>query len=69
MSTGRHTFKHTEATRLIRATEAAGLKVKGVTIKDGKPYCVIEHDAPDTDANNPFDAEAEKLRKGTKAPA
>jgi hypothetical protein len=67
MSTGRHSFRHTEAARLIRATEAAGLKVAGVTIKDGKPYCVIERDVA-ADANvNPFDAEAEKLRKGPKA--
>ena len=35
MSAGKHTFKHTDAARLIRATEAAGLKVKGVTLKDG----------------------------------
>jgi hypothetical protein len=35
MSTGKHTFKHTEAARLIRATRAAGVKVTHVTLKDG----------------------------------
>jgi hypothetical protein len=64
MSTGRHTFKGTEAARLIRAATAAGLKVKGVTLRDGKPYIEVDQeDAPAVDAN-PFDAEAEKLRKG-----
>jgi hypothetical protein len=49
MSTGRHAFKSTEAARLIRATKAAGLPIKGVTIKDGKPY--VDIDAPADDAN------------------
>jgi hypothetical protein len=44
MSTGRHSFKHNDAARLIRATEAAGLKVKGVTLDGGKVTVLI--DAP-----------------------
>jgi hypothetical protein len=35
MSSGKHTFKHTDATRLIRATIAAGLKVRHVMLQDG----------------------------------
>jgi hypothetical protein len=35
MSKGFHSFRHNDAARLIRATEAAGKKVKGVTLKDG----------------------------------
>jgi hypothetical protein len=45
MSTGRHSFKHNDAARLIRATTAAGLKVKAVTMRDGKPYVEIVDEA------------------------
>jgi hypothetical protein len=46
MSAGRHSFKLNDAARLvtatIRATTAAGLKVKAVTMRDGKPYVEID---------------------------
>jgi hypothetical protein len=45
MSTGRHSFRHNDLARALRATKAAGLKVKGVTLRDGKPYVEID-DAP-----------------------
>jgi hypothetical protein len=64
MSTGHHTFKAAEARRLFRAALEAGLKVKGITTKDGKPYIEIERDDAAAADANPFDAEAEKLRKG-----
>jgi hypothetical protein len=35
MSSGKHSFRHTDAARLIRATTAAGLKVTQVVLKDG----------------------------------
>ena len=35
MSTGRHSFKHNDAARLIRAVEAAGKKITGITLKHG----------------------------------
>jgi hypothetical protein len=58
MSTGRHAFKGTEAARLIFAAKAAGLKVKAVTLRDGKPYIEVDqNDAPvvATDKPNPWD--------------
>jgi hypothetical protein len=33
MSTSRHSFKHNDAARLIRAAEAAGKKVKGMSLE------------------------------------
>jgi hypothetical protein len=56
MSTGKHTFKHTDAARLMRATKAAGLKVKGVTLDKGKVTVMVD-DAPATsnDEPNPLD--------------
>jgi len=36
MSTGRHSFKHNDAARLIRAIEAAGKTIKSVTLNEGK---------------------------------
>jgi hypothetical protein len=55
MSTGRHSFKHNDAARLIRATAAAGLKVKGVTL-NGRAITVLVDDATATDCGkNPWD--------------
>jgi hypothetical protein len=42
VGTNRHAFKHSEAARLMRAAKLAGLKVKAVTLKDGKPYLEID---------------------------
>jgi hypothetical protein len=53
MSTGRHSFKHSDAARLIRAAEAAGKKVKGISL-EGKRVTVLVDDAtaePETDTN------------------
>jgi hypothetical protein len=55
MSTGRHSFKHNDAARLIRATAAAGLKVKGVTL-NGSTVTVLVDGAIATDGGtNPWD--------------
>ena len=43
MSTGRHSFKHNDAKRLIRAAEAAGKTVTGVTLnKDGAVTVLVD---------------------------
>jgi hypothetical protein len=44
MSAGRHSFKHNDAARLIRAAEAAGKKVKGMSL-EGKRVTVLFDDA------------------------
>jgi hypothetical protein len=45
MSSGRHSFKLNDATRLIKAATAAGCKVKGVTLKDGAVTLRVDDDA------------------------
>jgi hypothetical protein len=59
MSKGNHSFRHNDAARLIRATKAAGLKVKGVTLRDGKPYVETDDqaaaDASEAAKANPVD--------------
>jgi hypothetical protein len=55
MSAGKHTFKHSDTARLIRATLAAGLKPKGVTLRDGKPYVEIDDGAKADSGKNPWD--------------
>lgn len=66
MSTGRHTFRHTEAARLIRATTAAGLKIKGVTLDEGKVTVLVDDDAPADDSKiNPLDRVLENAEKRT----
>jgi len=59
MSTGRHAFKRLDAARLIRATVAAGLKVKAVTLNgdtvtllvDGAEPVMNGHDANPANAD------------------
>jgi hypothetical protein len=55
MSAGRHSFKHNDAARLIRATTAAGLKVKSVTLEKGKVRLETDdagaNREPETDTN------------------
>ena len=46
MSTGRHTFRLNDTARLIRATEAAGKKVKSVSL-EGKRVTVLVDEAAD----------------------
>jgi hypothetical protein len=59
VSTGRHSFKLNDTARLIRATRAAGLKVKGVTLKGDTVTILVDgaQDAVGSDkANaNPWD--------------
>ena len=46
MSTGRHSFKHNDAKRLIRAAEAAGKTVTGVALnKDGVVTVLVDGDS------------------------
>jgi hypothetical protein len=52
MPTGRHSFKHNDAARLIRAAMAAGLAVKGVRLKDGAVTVLIEDDPAQGDEPN-----------------
>jgi hypothetical protein len=53
MPTGRHSFKHNDAARLIRATKAAGLTVKGVTLDKGKVTLLVDEAAPADEAAKP----------------
>jgi hypothetical protein len=58
MSTGRHTFKHTDARRLVLAARDAGLKVRGLTLDRDGNITVLADDseAPSGDDNsNPWD--------------
>ena len=58
MSTGRHSFKHNDAKRLIRAAEAAGKTVTGVILKDGAVTVLVDGAQPaagDNDKVNPWD--------------
>jgi hypothetical protein len=45
MSTGRHSFKHNDAARLIRAVEAAGKKITGVTLRNGEVTVLVDSDS------------------------
>jgi hypothetical protein len=53
LSTGRHSFKHNDAARLIRATRAAGLTVKGVTLDKGKVTLLVDEAPPADEAAKP----------------
>jgi hypothetical protein len=67
VSTGRHSFKHNDAARLIRATEAAGLKVKGVTLDGGKVTVqVVDGSASTDNTTNPWDEVRTKNAKNEK---
>ena len=58
MSTGRHSFKHNDAARLIRAVEAAGKKITSVTLEDGKVTVLVDGAPPAAGDNgkvNPWD--------------
>ena len=57
VSTGRHSFKLNDTARLIRATRAAGLKVKGVTLKDGAVTILVDgvQDVTGSGKANPWD--------------
>jgi hypothetical protein len=53
MSSRRHSFKYNDATRLVRAAKAAGLNVKGVTLKDGTVRVEVGDAGEQDDANTP----------------
>jgi hypothetical protein len=57
VSTGRHSFKLNDTARLIRATRAAGLKVKGVTLNGSTVTILVggAQDAVGSDKANPLD--------------
>jgi hypothetical protein len=59
MATGRHSFKHNDMARAIRATKAAGLTVKSVTLDNGKITLLVGDEPPPAageDGNpNPWD--------------
>jgi hypothetical protein len=57
VSTGRHSFKLNDTARLIRATVAAGLKVKGVTLNGSTVTILVDgaQDAAGSDRANPWD--------------
>ena len=46
MATGRHSFKHNDMARAIRATKAAGLTIKEVTLDKGKITLLVDEKAP-----------------------
>jgi hypothetical protein len=59
VSTGKHNFRQTDAARLIRATTAAGLNIKGVTLENGVVRLDVDAvaaiDNGDTAKDNPLD--------------
>ena len=57
VSTGRHSFKLNDTARLIRATVAAGLKVKGVKLNGSTVTILVDgaQDAAGSDKANPWD--------------
>jgi hypothetical protein len=67
MSTGRHSFKHNDAARLIRASEAAGLKVKAVTLDGNRVTVLVDDGNASTDnTTNPWDEVRAKNAKNEK---
>jgi hypothetical protein len=55
MATGRHSFKHNDMARAIRATRAAGLTVKSVTLNKGAITLLVSDAPPAGDASAPND--------------
>ena len=57
MTAKRHSFKHNDAARLIRATKAAGCNIKGVTLRDGTVRVEVDDNASTAPAadTNPLD--------------
>ncbi len=61
MSAGKYSFKLNDSRRLMRAAMAVGLKVRAVTLDDGK-VTVLIGDVPDGDGEaTVWDTEIEKL--------
>ena len=54
MPSGRTSFKHNDAARLIRATKAAGCAVKGVTLKEASSRCWSRREPPAPSAPPPI---------------
>jgi hypothetical protein len=55
MSTGRHSFKHNDAVRLIRVAEAAGKKIAALTLHNGVVTVVVDGALPGNANGNPWD--------------
>jgi hypothetical protein len=55
MSTGRHSFKHNDAVRLIRVVEAAGKKITALTLQNGVVTVLVDGAHPDKANANPWD--------------
>jgi hypothetical protein len=70
VSTGRHSFKLNDTARLIRATVAAGLKVKGVTLNGSTVTILVDgaQDALGGDKANPWDEVLEDDTDKKRAP-
>jgi hypothetical protein len=67
MSAGRHSFKHNDAARLVRAVEAAGKKVSGVRLDRSGAVTVLIDDKPDAAASSELDGWLEKHGNADKA--
>jgi hypothetical protein len=52
MSTGRHSFKLNDTTRLLRAVEAAGKTIKSVTLNNGAVTVAVDAAQPAIDNIN-----------------
>jgi hypothetical protein len=52
MSAGRHSFKRNDAARLIRVAEAAGLKITGLTLRDGTVTVLVDQPPEPAESNN-----------------
>ena len=62
MSAGKHSFKLNDSRRMMRAAIAVGLKVRAVTLDDGKVTLQIG-DVPDGNGEaTMWDTEIEKLK-------
>ena len=62
MSAGRHSFKLNDGRRLIRAATAEGLKVRAVTLDDGKVTLQIGDEPDGNGEATMWDAETDKLK-------
>jgi hypothetical protein len=60
MSAGRWGFKQSDALRLLRVVEAAGKKIRGVSLDNGKVTVLVDDGKPGTAASNELDTWMEK---------
>jgi hypothetical protein len=55
MATGRHSFKHNDMARAIRATKAAGLTIRSVTLNGGAITLLVDAPAAAAGGSKPND--------------